>query len=145
MERAASLKRPWCLKRLKSVGEKDYRGWDGWMAPLTRWTWVWASSGSWWWTGKPGMLQSMEWQRDEHNWVTELNWIVLFKSVPLLIFLPSCFVTLLTLYEWLVITVKFFYFSLQFFQILLNLFWDSDIRYVVAVQLLSCVWLLVTL
>ena len=52
----------------------DDRGWDGWMASPTQWIWVWASSGSWWWTGKPGMLQSMESQRVEHNWVTELNW-----------------------------------------------------------------------
>ena len=45
-----------------------------WMASLTQWTWVWASSGSWWWTGKPGVLQSMGSQRVGHNWVTELNW-----------------------------------------------------------------------
>ena len=51
-------KRPWCWERLKAGGEGDDRGQDGWMASLTRWTWVWASSGSWWWTGKPGMLQS---------------------------------------------------------------------------------------
>ena len=54
-------------------GEGDDRGWNGWMASLTRWTWVWASSGSWWWTGKPGVLQSMGSQRVRHNWVTELN------------------------------------------------------------------------
>ena len=47
-------KRPWCWERLKAVGEGEVRGWDGWMASLTRWTWVWASSRSWWWTGKPG-------------------------------------------------------------------------------------------
>ena len=49
-------KRPWCWERLKAGGEGDDRGWDGWMASPTQWTWVWASSGSWWWTGKPGML-----------------------------------------------------------------------------------------
>ena len=64
-------KRAWCWERLKSEGEGDNRGWDGWMASLTWWTWVWASSGSWWWTGKPGMLQSMGSQRVRHNWVTE--------------------------------------------------------------------------
>ena len=48
-------KRPWCWERLK-VGEGDDRGWDGWMASLTRWTWVWVNSGSWWWTGKPGVV-----------------------------------------------------------------------------------------
>ena len=67
------LKRPWCWERLKA-GEGDDRGWDGWMASLTQWTWVWASSRSWWWTGKPGLLQSMGLQRVRHNWVTELNW-----------------------------------------------------------------------
>ena len=46
----------WCWERLKAGGEGDDRGWDGWMASLTQWTWVWASSGSWWWTGKPGIL-----------------------------------------------------------------------------------------
>ena len=49
------LKRSWCWERLKA-GEGDNRGWDGSMASPTQWTWVWASSGSWWWTGKPGML-----------------------------------------------------------------------------------------
>ena len=52
-------KRPWCWERLKAEGEGDDRGWDGWMASPTQWTWVWVSSGSWWWTGKPGVLQSM--------------------------------------------------------------------------------------
>ena len=59
----------WCWERLKT-GEGDKRGWDGWMASLTQWTWVWASSGSWWQTGKPGMLQSMESQRVRHDLAT---------------------------------------------------------------------------
>ena len=50
---------PWCWERPKAGGEGGDRGWDGWMASATRWTWVWASSGSWWWTGRPGVLQSM--------------------------------------------------------------------------------------
>ena len=50
---------PWCWEWLKAEGEGDDRGCDGWMASLTQWIWVWVSSGSWWWTGKPGMLQSM--------------------------------------------------------------------------------------
>ena len=58
-------------KTLIKAGE---RGWDGWMASLTRWMWVWVSSRSWWWTGKPGVLQSMGSQRVGHNWVTKLNW-----------------------------------------------------------------------
>ena len=49
-------KRPWCWERLKAGGEGDDRGWDGWMASLTQWTWVWVTSRSWWWTGKTGML-----------------------------------------------------------------------------------------
>ena len=60
--------------RLKAGGEGDDRGWDGWMASLTQWRWVWASLGSWWWTGKPRVLWSMGSQRVRHNWRTELNW-----------------------------------------------------------------------
>ena len=67
-------KRPWCWERLKAGREGDDRGWDGWMASPTQWTWVWASSGSWWWTGKPGVLQSMGLKKVRNNWVTELNW-----------------------------------------------------------------------
>ena len=59
MRRTDSLERPWCWKRLKAGREGDNRGWDGCMASLTRWTWVWASSVSWWRTGRPGMLQSV--------------------------------------------------------------------------------------
>ena len=65
-------KRPWCWERLKAGGEGDDRGWDGWMSSLTQWKWVWASSRSWWWTGKPGVLQSVGTQRAEHDWW--LNW-----------------------------------------------------------------------
>ena len=68
------LKRPWCWERLKAGGKGDDRGWDSWMASPTWWTWVWASSGSWRWTGKPGVLQPMGLQRAGHNWVTELDW-----------------------------------------------------------------------
>ena len=52
-------RRPWCWERLKAGGEGDDRGWNGWMASLTRWTWVWVSSGNWWWTGRHGVPQSM--------------------------------------------------------------------------------------
>ena len=55
-------------------GEGDNRGWDGWMASLTRWTWVWVNSGSWWWTRRPGVLRFMGSQRVGHDWATELNW-----------------------------------------------------------------------
>ena len=70
-------KRPWCWERLKAGEEEDDRGWDGWMVPPTRWTWVWVGSGNWWWTGKPGVLQSMEYQSVGHNWVTKLNWYIM--------------------------------------------------------------------
>ena len=73
------LKRPWCWERLKARGERDNRGWGGWMASLTQWTWVWASSRSWWWTGKPGLLQSMGLQRVKHDWVTELMFLLPFS------------------------------------------------------------------
>ena len=68
------LKRPWCWERLRAGGEGDDRGWDGWMASLTQWTWVWVNSRSWWWTGRPGVLRFMRLQRVGHNWATELNW-----------------------------------------------------------------------
>ena len=60
-------KRPWCWERLKAGGEGDDRGWDDWIASLTQWTWVWVNSGSWWWTRRPGVLQSMGSQRVRHD------------------------------------------------------------------------------
>ena len=66
-------KRPWCWERLKAGGEGDDRGWDGWMASPTQWTWVWVNSGSWWWIGRPGVLQSMGSQRVGHDWETKLE------------------------------------------------------------------------
>ena len=72
-EELTHLKRPWCWERLKAGGEGNDRGWDGWMASPTQWTWVWVNSRSWWWTGRPGVLQSMGSQRIRHDWVTELN------------------------------------------------------------------------
>ena len=71
MWRMDSLERPWCLERLKTSGEGDDRGRDGWMASPTWWTWVGASSGKWWRTGRPGVLQSMGSPSVGHDWVTE--------------------------------------------------------------------------
>ena len=68
------LKRPWCWERLRAGGEGDDRGWDGWMALPTQWTWVWLNSWSWCWTGRPGVLWFMGSQRVGHDWATELNW-----------------------------------------------------------------------
>ena len=72
-EELTHLKRPWCWEWLRAGGEGDDRGWDGWMAPLTQWTWVWVNSGCWWWTGRPGVLRFMGSQRVRHDWATELN------------------------------------------------------------------------
>ena len=63
-----SLEKTLMLGKMKAGGEGDDRGWGGWMASLTQWTWVWASSRSLWWTGKLGVLQSMGLQRVRHNW-----------------------------------------------------------------------------
>ena len=71
-------KRLWCWEGLRAGGEEGNRGWDGWMASLTRWTWVWVNSGSWWWTGRPGLLRFMGSQRVRHDWATELNWTLYF-------------------------------------------------------------------
>ena len=77
MQRVDSLENtlrssPW--EGLGAGGEGDNRGWNGWMTSLTLWTWIWVHSGSWWWTGRPGVLQFMGSQRVGHDWVTELNW-----------------------------------------------------------------------
>jgi len=64
-----------CRERLKAGEEGDNRGWDGWMALLTQWIWVWINYRSWWWTGRPGMLKSMGLQRVKKKWATELNWM----------------------------------------------------------------------
>ena len=74
LEEPTHWKRPWCWEGLGAGGEGDDRGWDGWMASSTRWTWVWVDSGSWWWTGRPGVLRFMGSQRIGHDWATELNW-----------------------------------------------------------------------
>ena len=74
MRRVDSLEKTLMLEGLGAGGEGDDRGWDGWMASLTRWTWVWVNPGSWWWTGRPGVLRFMGSQRVRHDWVTELNW-----------------------------------------------------------------------
>ena len=69
-------KRLWCWERLGAGGEGDNRGWDGWMASLTWWTWIWVNSRRWWWTGKPGVRRFIGSQRVGHDWSTELNWTV---------------------------------------------------------------------
>ena len=80
-EELTHWKRLWCWEALGAGGEGDDRGWDSWMASLTRWTWVWVNSGSWWWTGKLGVLQFMGLQKVGHDWVTEMNWTELIKGL----------------------------------------------------------------
>ena len=75
IRRIDSLQRPWHWERLKVGWERDNRGWDGLMASLILWTWVWVISRSWWYTGKPDVLLSMGPQRVGHDWITEENWI----------------------------------------------------------------------
>ena len=73
-EELTHWKRLWCWEGLGAGEKGDDRGWDGCMASLTQWMWVWVNSRSWWWTGRPGVLQFMGSQRVGHNWATELNW-----------------------------------------------------------------------
>ena len=80
-------KRPWCWEGLKVGGEGDDRGWDDWMASLTQWTWVWVNSGSSWWTGRPGMLQSMGSQRVDTT--ERLNWTCMKCSLGIFNFLED--------------------------------------------------------
>ena len=72
-----------CWEGLGAGGEGDDGGWDGWMASLTRWTWVSVNSGSWWWTGRPGVLRFMGSQRVGHNWATDLIWMLNVKIYPM--------------------------------------------------------------
>ena len=84
-------KRLWCWEGLGAGGEGDDRGWDGWMASLTWCTWVWVNSGSWWWTGRPGVLWFMVSQRVRHNWATELNRGVIYPTGLSHKWLENCF------------------------------------------------------
>ena len=86
MRRVDSLGKTLILGGIRVGGEGDNRGWDGWMASLTQWTWVWVNSGSWCWTGRPGMLRFMGSQRVGHaEW---LNWTELIYFFPLVMY--SC-------------------------------------------------------
>ena len=72
MRKTDSFEKTMILGKIEGKGED--RGWDGWMASPTQWTWVWVNSGSWWWMGRPVVPQSMGSQRVIHDWMTELNW-----------------------------------------------------------------------
>ena len=80
-------KRPWCWEILKVRGEGDDRGWDGWIASLTWWTWVWTSSGSWWWTGRRGVLQYMRSQ----SWIWLGDWTFYLDVTPLFWIIPLAY------------------------------------------------------
>ena len=89
-EELTNLKRPWCWERLKEGGEGDGRGWDGWMASLTQWTWVWVDSRSWWWTGRPGVLRFMGSERVWHDWASELIWTETSTIIYIQYYLIGC-------------------------------------------------------
>ena len=76
MWRVDSLEKTLMLGGIGGIRRGDDRSWGGWMTSPTQWTWVWVNSRSWWWTGRPGVLQFMGYQSVEHDWVTELNWSV---------------------------------------------------------------------
>ena len=90
MRRADSFEKTLIWERLKAGGEGDDRGWDCWLASSTQLTWVWMDSSSWWWIGRPGVLQFMGSRRAGLDWVTELNWT---EVCQLSVFSPSdvCF------------------------------------------------------
>ena len=87
MWRVDSLEKMLMLGEIGGRRRGDNRGWDGWMASPTQWNWVWVNYGSWWWTGRPGVLQFMGSQRVRHDWATELNWTesgsMTMKCLPL--------------------------------------------------------------
>ena len=118
MEELTHWKRPWCWERFKVGGEGDDRGWGGLMASPTRWTWVWSSSRSWWWTGKPGVLQSVWLQRVGHDWVTELSlshffsvtlstYLILYLVIPFITCLPQVLILYIFLFYWPLYSLHF--------------------------------------
>ena len=99
-----------CRERVKVGGKGDNRGWDGWTASLTQWTWVWVNSGSWWWIGRPGVLWFMGSQRVGHDWATELNCIELNRLHHWLFFILNLVqVTKVASVSWLDITWQSLY------------------------------------
>ena len=100
MRRVDSLEKTLMLGGIGAGGEGDDRGWDGWMESSTRWTWVWVNSGSWWWTGRPGVLRFMGLQRVRHNWATELNWYINVQyKMRVITLLPPVLITCFVLFE----------------------------------------------
>ena len=81
MPRNDSLEKTLLLAKIEGRGRRDDWGWEGWMTSPTWWTWLWVGSGSWWWTRRPGELQSMGSQRVGHNWATEVNWSLIESCI----------------------------------------------------------------
>ena len=79
-EQPTQWKSPWCWERLRAEGEKGIRGWDGWTASLTQWTWTWANSRRRWGTGKPGVLQSM----GSQSWTRLGDWTTTTKYIGMM-------------------------------------------------------------
>ena len=95
MRRVDSLEKTLMLGGIGGRRRGDNRGWDGWMTSVTRWAWVCINSGSWWWTGRPGVLGFMGSQRVRHDWATELNWSTQTKGTFLHLDYPSSSILLL--------------------------------------------------
>ena len=83
-------KRLWWWGGLVAGGKGNNRGWDGWMASLTWWMWVWVNSGSWWWTGRHGVLRFTGSYRVRHNWATELYWMIVDAAHLFMYLLATC-------------------------------------------------------
>ena len=81
MRRTDSFEKTLILGKIEGGRRRGWQRWGGWMISPTQWTWVWVNSGSWWWTGGPGVLRSMGSQRVGHDWATELNWTWLFITI----------------------------------------------------------------
>ena len=117
MQRTDSLEKTLLLGKIEGRRSRgNDRGWDDWMASPTRWAWVWASSRSWWWTGKPGVLQSTGSQIVRQNWATELNWTASVTSSKNFPFLPYPALLILPL-SWF----SYFYASFHSFFLVLTL------------------------
>ena len=92
MWRVDSLEKTMMLGGIEGRGEGGDREWEGWMASPTQWTWVWVNSGSWWWTGRPGVLRFMRSQRVRYDWETELtDWLNLQNNLGMPSVLYLCY------------------------------------------------------
>ena len=98
-EELTHLKRLWCWERLKAGKEGDHREWDDWKASRTQWSWVWVDTGSWWWTGRPGMLLAWGWEdldmTERVNW-TELNSFLV--EILSFLYAVSCHMLIVTIF-----------------------------------------------